>query len=545
MNQESSQTLCIAKTLAWEFWARGWFSILAGVCGAALFPAVLFTAMLSTSGQRSLHELAGVEPLQILFYSVTIVNCGLTIVPALENPNRRYTLPASNLLLVAIPMACAMLTIFAQYSIVAVILNCLFDARWSVVRPGLLAAVLMAWCQVMLWSTWNSPGLRTVALLTNGLALTLTTMWWAANSVVPKQAELPGGVNSWQIFLFGLATAICAGAGVGGFSKLRAGAGIDLRRMLDWLRERIPFGTTARSTPFPSPQSTQFWLEWNRRGWVLPAVYSLVAVATVSFVGVAVVLFVLDEPARGFNDLLETVSFLFFLPLAAIGFYSGARSSEFEFSAFDGSRPLTDDQIANAILKSATFSLIGSALIWVASMSLIYLIAGERLQTSGLYLQFCRTAPLVLLGHAVLGGIGGWSVISFLTSLVLAGKKVFGIAVWLAFGVLLMGALLSRTVFPDARREFESIYSSICLACCLVGCGMAFVVSWRRRLVSARTLWLAAVLVITSVMTAVWLGHLGEPFLSWKGLLFVLGCCGLTPIPLAAAPLAVYVNRHR
>jgi hypothetical protein len=52
-------------------------------------------------------------------------------------------------------------------------------------------------------------------------------------------------------------------------------------------------------------------------------------------------------------------------------------------------------------------------------------------------------------------------------------------------------------------------------------------------------------LVLASGSTAVAAAHSAGLLLDWKHLLPVLGACGLIPIPLAAAPLAVSVNRHR
>ena len=150
----------------------------------------------------------------------------------------------------------------------------------------------------------------------------------------------------------------------------------------------------------------------------------------------------------------------------------------------------------------------------------------------------------VFSASIALGTMAAWIAAGLLTSLTLAGRRVFVAAVGLACGVCVMGVLLSLCFFHDSRRDFEQMYFSICLVCCLFGCGAAFMASWRRHLISQRTLWLAAILVLASGSTAVAFANFAGMPLEWKYLLPVLGGCGLAPIPLAAAPLAVYVNRH-
>ena len=62
-------------------------------------------------------------------------------------------------------MACCMLTMFVQYAIVTAIVNKQFSVEWPIVGPGLLAAVLIAWCHAVFWATSNSLPLRLIVLL--------------------------------------------------------------------------------------------------------------------------------------------------------------------------------------------------------------------------------------------------------------------------------------------------------------------------------------------------------------------------------------------
>ena len=123
--------------------------------------------------------------------------------------------------------------------------------------------------------------------------------------------------------------------------------------------------------PFSSPQAAQFWLEWTGHRYVL------VVVGTAS-IGIAALLLAVSQRPLDVAGFLRGASALCFLPLFAFGLSGGTRSPRFEFGSFHGSRPLSDRQLANAILKSVTVALISSAVIWAAIMVLIVLIVGER-----------------------------------------------------------------------------------------------------------------------------------------------------------------------
>jgi hypothetical protein len=535
MNRAHGQTLRKATALAWEFCARGWQGVLGPIAALAL-PGFLFILTHSTDpGQGRGHGIirSFLEPLP--FYWITVLILGSFIFLNLQHPWRRYTLPASSFLLVAVPMACAMLTMFVQYAIVAMILNAAFDAGWAILGPGLLAALLVAWCQAVQWSTSNSLGLPFLVCLSSFVASAFVTVRWTPRNGL-KIAEFLPTVSLWQAFGFGLAVLVCVGIGTVGFASLRRGCGIDGRRISHALSERLSFRRAARTTPFSSAANAQFWLEWTRHGYVLPAV--------IASIGIAAIVLVWSLPATLFDatHIAGQASAILVVPLFVIGFFWGNRSPNFEFGAFNGSRPLSDRQIANAILKSATLGLILSAVIWFACMALVVLIVGGREEISKLYQSSAieKNRFLVFLVFSALAATAVWSFVGFVTSLSLAGRKVVLYAFALAFGTWMTGALLPLGFEGESQIAFSAFYSTAFAALCLTGCFAAFAAVWHWHLISIRTLCLAATIVLTAVGA---LYSAGMSF-AWDDWPFVVFCC-LLPIPLAAAPLAVYVNRHR
>ncbi len=520
----------IAMTLAWEFWARGWRGILMALVGAVFFPGLVYRLFSLESGVSFRGTDVGVF-LQFGFYWSVLITLGSGVLVALGNPTRRYTLPVSSLVIVACPMACAMATVFVLYALAAMTLNAMFDASWPILGPGLLAAVLVAWFQAILWSTSNSRGLQLLTCLAVSLAVIYAIGRWAAPQGYAKAGFFPN-VNAWHVLLFGLATLACVGVGTIGFANLRHGSGIEVKRIVDWASRLFP--KTARSTPFSSPTSAEFWLEWTKRGCILPAGTALIGTGTLLLACYA-------PPTTG-AEFVRGMSAILLAPACLIGLVLGSRSEHGEFGNFNGSRPLTDGQLANAILKSATVGLISSAVIWAAFMAAALWIVGERGETQALLrtIQQIGAVPLLvpLLARIALVAAVVWSAVSLVTSLSLAGRKVAAVAFWVAFGAWIAGLLVRNYLL-------SRWYFSACIVLCLLGFLATFVASLRLQLISTRTLLLAASIVLTtvaalhfSVLTSEWKYPLPIP------VLLLCGCC-LIPISLAAAPLAVWANRHR
>ncbi len=168
-------------------------------------------------------------------------------------------------------------------------------------------------------------------------------------------------LGRWHVLWFALATLVCVGVGTAGFARLRHGLVIDFRPIIDRMRARLRWMPVVVKAPFSSPQAAQLWLEWRERGWVLPAV--------VAALGIGVIVVAACVPAKEIAGMpiADGGSSLVVAVLFVIGFFWGNRSSTFEFRAFKGSRPLSDRQIAAAVLKSVTVGLISTGFVWAGA----------------------------------------------------------------------------------------------------------------------------------------------------------------------------------
>ncbi len=236
-----------------------------------------------------------------------------------------------------------------------------------------------------------------------------------------------------------------------------------------------------------------------------------------------------------------TFSVFFCAPLSVIGIFFGSRSALGDFGNFNASRPLSDSSLARAVVTSLTLSLIFSAVVWATFFALVLVVVGEHWETSKLLRAIQTTSALALTGRMVLFGLAVWSAVGLVTALTLAGRRVVGLALPAVFGVWIAGLLIPLSLRPEVRPAFTWVYAVLWLLICLAAAAGTFIVSWRRRLIFWPSLLLAALLVVICLAAAYGSGWLlDERF----RLPLILGC-GLIPIPLAAAPLAVYLNRHR
>jgi hypothetical protein len=519
----------IATTLAWEFWACGWDRIVWAPLVAMALPCLIFVAISWRDPTFRLGEVG--DQFQFPLYWTSLILLGPSVLSALGKPQHRYTLPASNFLIVSTLMTCAMATIFAQYAVMALSLNALFDLGWPVLGPSLLAAVLVAWCQAMLWSTSNSTGLQVLACAASAALLGIAIVVWGR----PNRSwmEWLSHVGAWHYLTFAVAAAICVAVGTFGFAKVRAGAGFDVGPLFDWLRRVFGLQNTSQFAPFSSPARAQLWLEWTERGRALPA-----GTAILGLVLLTIALFV---PRRDGSDLAGAFLAFFCAPLSVIGIFFGSRSKLGEFGSFNGSRPLSDGKVAGAILKSFTLSLISSAVVWLVFFVLVNVIVIGRWVTSDFSLAIRTTGVPALAARIVLCTLAVWSGVGLVTALSLAGRRVVGLALPTVLGVWMAGVLIAICLPTEIQDTFMHAYTAGWLFVCAIAAAATFIVSWRRKLIFMPSVLLAALLISITLAAAVGSGWIRQEVF---GYVLLFGC-GLIPIPLAAAPLAVFVNRHR
>ena len=132
--------------------------------------------------------------------------------------------------------------------------------------------------------------------------------------------------------------------------------------------------------------------------------------------------------------------------------------------------------------------------------------------------------------------------VGLVTALFLAGNRVPLIVMCTVLGVWIAGNVGARFLpFHEARAIFFGVFRIAFFVLPLVGVAACFVAGCWLRLISRGTLVLAAAIVAAMFAAARLAGFTSEP----APCLLALWACCLTPAALAAAPLAVWWNRHR
>ena len=455
----------IAATLAWEFWACGWAWIVSAPLLAMSLPCLIFVAITWPERSFRVGELG--DSFQFPLYWTSLIMLGPSVISALGKPQHRYTLPASNSLIVSTLMACAMATLFVQYAVIALSLNALFDLDWPVLGPSLLAAVLVAWCHAMLWSTSNSTGLQVLAS-----AVDRPTVGDCNRGVGTARQVDPGfSFQRGPLAIFAIRRG-CGHLCRRGHVRLRQGSrGRRVRlRPIDRLaspRLHSAKQIATRSFFLASAGSTLAGMDPARPG---PAGWNC-------GVGLVLLIIALIVPAKEGPDFASAFSAFFLAPLSVIGLFFGSRSALGEFGNFNGSRPLSDSKLSGAILKSFTLSLISSAVVWLAFFVLVNVIVVDRRVTSDITHAVRTTGVPALTARIVLCALAVWSGVGLVTALTLAGRRVVGLALRAFFGVWMAGVLVTICLRPGIQDAFMQAYTAAWLSVCLIAAAATFIVS--------------------------------------------------------------------
>src|SRR5262249_2994982 len=124
-------------------------------------------------------------------------------------------------------------------------------------------------------------------------------------------------------------------------------------------------------TTFRSPAQAQFWFEWQRKGWAMPA--------SVIFGMVLGIVFWLTfsrdpkELVTGFvvgGGLLSSIGLVGGLICGSVG----AKESDFELGHFLGTRPMKTAEMSGIILKTAAWSALLAWTTWAAAFLVLFAI---------------------------------------------------------------------------------------------------------------------------------------------------------------------------
>jgi hypothetical protein len=465
---------------------------------------------------------------------VAMLFCGAAILQSQGKASRLYAYPLTTSQIVAWRMLPAMAVIVVQMVLCTAVLNAMFGLDWPIWGPALFAAVGFAAVEATLWFTENSGGWILVA---NAVIASAIGFWFRSRY---------GGMFSepshyWRLLTPGevltmlamVAASYCVA--VKGVARNRCGEPPLSVGIIDRLNRFLESYTTFNTPPVTAFDS-QCRYEWQRKGWLMPG-----AVAVLVVGGLIAWFFGSRDP----DDL-----FLAFLggggALWMVGFIgglifgnTGRSDAEYAMGSFIATRPISDGDLARAILKTAGTSVILAWLIWAISFALVCL----GLYATGTFHRTNFGEMNWLLYPSTF--LGPWAVTGTIASLCLAGRaRLIVVALSGLSGAFIIGGLISSLLSPELRFIIWRAWIFLMVAIILVAAPLLFAAARRKGLISSPVVWAsAAAWVIGVATTAVfWPATLPITFFTF---LFVPAGLALVFVPFAAAPLAVGINRRR
>lgn len=524
--------------------------------------------LMSWQGYRLPVETIAAIPLSFTFVAILLPGAVLVVwIGQGENrfgiAPRLYCLPLETWLLVVCRMLQCAATIFTLYVITTAAYNEMFGTNWPLVAPVAGLVVLGWWVQAWTWAIMDFRLSKFLGLLAVLISLGYGIAWHLRPSesdgvaVVWRELSLVEGLA-----LVGYAIGALA-LGLHAVERHRHGDAIGfliwLTRWDGWWKRLF----VDRLPRFESAEHAVYWMEWTRRGFVMPAIVAFLAtvVPLIGATGLA------DGMARPIDILeIQLVLGLAMLPQMAfiIGMAVGHRntnSSAAHYDSYSATRPLTDAALASIFLRSTLRSVVSA--YGVATACCLPVLGWVCLQQGPAELaSLTRKIPLFaelglwsipVLYVAVL--LATWAAMGVGATIVLLGRmRLITMCVILPIGVVIVWVIFINLILPKpisliVAAAGAGVFGLICLS----GTAWAFVRAVRRGLTTLGAGWISlfAWLALCGITLAIlsFVPSSASPpppaVARWLALPLLPGLLALVFAPLAAAPLALQWNRHQ
>ena len=405
---------------------------------------------------------------------------------------------------------------------------------WPLWGPALFAAVGVVAIQTAFWSTEKSAWMPLAIVL----PAALLGFWYKSRFGSPF--SMP--THPWETVTPAEVLSLLAFAGLSywlavvGVARRRCGEPLPSLGIVAWV-ERVFDPPPDVGAPFTAPVQAQFWYEWRRKGWVMPA-----TVLLGMLIGLAIwICFV-----RELNDLVEG-----FVAggagLSLVGFLGlflgnvGPNDKMFEMGHFLATRPLTNTEYSRTILKVLARSVLIAWGIWAVPFLILLAVLSANHAVPSVEILSDLGAwyfPATLLVS--------WTITAVLASMSMTGRSnllaqlvVGSLAFFIGLGLFSKYALPKSSQLPFVRGVAVVVGVAI-----VVGAVSAFVAARRRALIGMPTaaLSLGVWVVLSGLIAFDWTLHPERPL---SQAVLVVGLASLVVAPLAAAPLALSWNRNR
>lgn len=518
--------------------------------GAVAFPLVLLTMiglpiwLLSVLDAGRTLEPTSAEAV-VLHVTLTLAlgfGAAVVVFHAHGRLARFFLRPISSARLVTCQMGLGMATIAVMYAITATIVN-VMGVQWPVIGPALYLATSLACALAAIWSLEGNV----LGQLVGCSASTIPLLIWFNRRY---GATFIGDWDEmWLNPTAGEALTLCAvaaaayGVAIRSVANIRRGEIWDFAAFFEWLEDVFRSGKA--TAKFGSAWQAQVWCEAREKMVLAPA--CLLGVAML----IAGAAWLMGDMATAeflnFTLVMPMVAMTTVLPLV-YGILVGncGQDKRPGMRHILATRPVTDQFLAAALLRTAAAALVWSWGAWLFGVSvvagLVYLADGPEVISRALVIENSAigSALVVFIGVPFLS----WTITTLLGSLIATGRArlvifVIGLFItgWFSFG------LLKGYAPPHICDLVVHIWLIASGSLALIGTIWAFVAAVRQRLISSSVIIPAVAAWVLLGGLAIYLWQLERSHFVWLG--HVLGVLALGILPLAAMPLAVRWNRHR
>ena len=429
-----------------------------------------------------------------------------------------------------------------------------------VLKPlGFLPAFGLFWISTVLLSffwwmqafTWSIPAVRFRSFVI-GIPVTLLHL------IVGVMPQLPFNISpEWQWGILSALLVSAAPCAWVGLKLIREGRWDGPSRISTlWDVPRFARTRAARKK-FHSAFAAQFWLEWQRQGWLLPGLSGAMSLLVLPFVTFGFKWAGVDapRPEAVLAPLLIGPPFISGVMGPVTGKFDHLGSTR-ELPGYIPVRPMTN---GGFVMAKLTMAFATSALAWlltVAGMCLCLAISGKGTPFKAelaaafgpvSYLTGCVSGLLLLVMMTwknLLAGIAtGLTGRTWIANLAGAWRG--------AVGMGLMALVMAAKLYGDFRESLLHCLTEILVVCLVAKIAVstaAFVWGMRRKAITACAVgWIVGGWLGCGLFVAGYAGHVCNT-INQAGLRIWVTLGGFLILPLAdlaIAPLALAWNRHR
>lgn len=524
----------VPVSMTWEILRRGRWSILAATLGAIAFPTIILLSLRHDGGVPAQDK--SMIVMNFVMMLVITLCFSAAMYDAQGKVSRLYAYPIRTSTIVAFRLLPAMLIIALQMIFVTMLLNFLYDLRWPIWGPSLLAAVAFASVEAAIWLTEKSTGWLVVAVTIVGAILGL---WYKSHfgDAFSETQHIWESVTPADAATMLAFAAVAYGVAVVAVARNRRGEMPISLGIADWI-SRFFDRSSNLANRFAGPHHATAWADWERKGWAMP--FGAVCLLTLGFV----VWFFSDRSAENLFSGLVVGGFT----LAILGFIggvihgnTGTNDGDFVMRSFLATRPVSDTDLAKFCVVSAAKSMLLAWSVWVVAVAFIY--GGMFLFGVG---NSARLPTDLGWWYFALTLVTAWIAVGTTMSIGLAGQSPRTLQIFcVVVAIITAVAIASKFLLSPPAQLLLARAALIIFEFSIVAIGTwCFFAARRRCLIAVSTFWLAA----TIWLAATTLAAMALPDFSGPRIIGILLCAAglmLVVLPVAAAPLAISINRHR